>query len=804
MRLGGTKRDAPIANGLITLADGQKVMAVYTESHLANLPGSATNRKSDILLVGLSPSGVPIWSNLVGSSGWDGVYDLCPLPDGGFAVSGYFQGPVTFGTNTLGSTNTNSYRGFVATYHADASLRWAKTPAPESSETRPHAVSAGPSNTVIVGGTFSETVEFPGFSTNSFTAHDEEDAFALTFSAEDGTPRNFWIRPGPDAPAGDDWISWLRPGPDATTYAVEGRLSISVADQYDYHLFRWSSDFSPLWESVLTGPVAIWAVPQDLQGVGGDLLLAVRSEEPFRLEHGSPETPLLEFSPGTYLVRLHRATGSPVWSVPLPGLLANYICDLFVTPEGDIFVGGNFYQSMTLAGSTLSSSGSTDLFVGRLTADGIWRDAWRLGSFDVEYLSGIAPGPDGSVTVTGTFWNQTSLGGTNFSSLGEDDLFLTTLTPPPVAPPSLTLHSPAGPLPTGESFSLTSTVTGAQPLQLQWSQAGQPLAGQTSPVLIWPAPAQPTNLTFSLQALNYAGTAATNVVLSFKNRQTISFPALPLAYLSGPVPLLSATSSSALPVAYTSSRTNVARMGSGSNGPVLDLRLPGQTLLTASQPGNEQFLPAESVSIPLDILPDPVPLPWTDDFSSPRPYEYLFSRHGEPWRVLNGQLEFRPSTATNPSMADFAQPGVRLPLDQSWVVEVDATLPSNSVATVAGLALHRESETSEGSLLSAHQLGWAVRSTLTNPIAVFSGRTGQLSSAETVALPAGGVRLRLAYRSDLGELTPSWRPQSSTQWNTLPPVRFDFTSGSTNSLPALWGISNTSRLVLSLTARYQP
>ena len=139
-------------------------------------------------------------------------------------------------------------------------------------------------------------------------------------------------------------------------------------------------------------------------------------------------------------------------------------------------------------------------------------------------------------------------------------------------------------------------------------------------------PSQAANLTFSLQARNYAGTASTNLTLSFKNRQTLTFPPFPLTYLSALPPSLSATSSSALPVAYASSHTNIARIFPDTNQqPLLDLRLPGQTIITASQPGDGEFLAAPPLAGTLWVLPDPV-FPYSDSFSSPRPSDYLVSQ----------------------------------------------------------------------------------------------------------------------------------------------------------------------------------
>ncbi|GAB3863638.1 hypothetical protein GCM10028824_00110 [Hymenobacter segetis] len=93
---------------------------------------------------------------------------------------------------------------------------------------------------------------------------------------------------------------------------------------------------------------------------------------------------------------------------------------------------------MVLGNFTLTSAGSYDLFVGRLNAAGQWTQAARAGGLTFDDATGIALGPDGSVTVTGTFTSPTVAFGTTIltnssmaasSSLLLRDLFVARLSP---------------------------------------------------------------------------------------------------------------------------------------------------------------------------------------------------------------------------------------------------------------------------------------------------------------------------------------------------------------------------------------
>lgn len=96
---------------------------------------------------------------------------------------------------------------------------------------------------------------------------------------------------------------------------------------------------------------------------------------------------------------------------------------------------------------------------------------------------------------------------------------------------------------------------------------------------------------------NYAGSASGSLVIA-KAPQTITFAALDSRPFNDPDFLLTGTSTSGLPLTYTSSDPTVASV----NGNIVDLLKTGTTTITASHPGNENFLPATSVSQVLTVL----------------------------------------------------------------------------------------------------------------------------------------------------------------------------------------------------------
>ncbi len=99
---------------------------------------------------------------------------------------------------------------------------------------------------------------------------------------------------------------------------------------------------------------------------------------------------------------------------------------------------------------------------------------------------------------------------------------------------------------------------------------------------------------------NFAGTSSGNLVIA-KAPQTITFAALDSRPFNDPDFPLTGTSTSLLPLVYTSSDSSVASIV-GPNGNMVDLIKTGTTTITASHPGNENFLPATPVAQVLTVL----------------------------------------------------------------------------------------------------------------------------------------------------------------------------------------------------------
>ena len=113
------------------------------------------------------------------------------------------------------------------------------------------------------------------------------------------------------------------------------------------------------------------------------------------------------------------------WSKGLGGTSSDVPYDVAVDGNGNIYVTGYFYSSMSLGGTTITSSGSADIFLISFTPSGALRWAKAFGGTSYDYGYGVAVDGNGNVYITGTYRYSASFGGSTLtSSNNSNDIFV--------------------------------------------------------------------------------------------------------------------------------------------------------------------------------------------------------------------------------------------------------------------------------------------------------------------------------------------------------------------------------------------
>ena len=108
----------------------------------------------------------------------------------------------------------------------------------------------------------------------------------------------------------------------------------------------------------------------------------------------------------------YSPTGAHLWSKRFGGTGDEVAYGLAVNSAGDVALTGKFQGSVNFGGTTLTSAGSDDAFVAKLTgASGAHAWSKRFGSTSQDIATGVAVDGTGNVVVAGYFLGSVDFGG---------------------------------------------------------------------------------------------------------------------------------------------------------------------------------------------------------------------------------------------------------------------------------------------------------------------------------------------------------------------------------------------------------
>ena len=118
------------------------------------------------------------------------------------------------------------------------------------------------------------------------------------------------------------------------------------------------------------------------------------------------------------------AQGAFAWATRGGGDDYDQPTGLAALADDSVVLVGSFRGTATFGGTTLASAGMADMFVCRVDAAGSFAWAARAGGAAFDLARGVAALPDGAVLVAGEFRETATLGGTTLTSRGDRDLLV--------------------------------------------------------------------------------------------------------------------------------------------------------------------------------------------------------------------------------------------------------------------------------------------------------------------------------------------------------------------------------------------
>jgi len=391
-RLLGTS-GSDYANGISTGSDGSIYVSGVTRG---NLDGQTNSGQMDGFIAKYNPDGTKVWSQLLGTSGYDSVNAITTGSDGYIYISGVTGG------NLDGQTNSGSSDIFISKYSPDGTKIWTRLLGTGNSDNA-NAIATGSDGSIYVSGV-------TGGNLDGQTNSGQTDAFISKYSP-DGT--KIWTQllgsaskeAGYGLTIGSDGNVYIS---GTTTGNLDGQTNSGGTDAF---ISKYNSDGSKIWTRLLGS-----SGYEDASGIvaGEDGSIYITGVTGGNLDgqsnNGQTDAFISKYDPD----------GIKVWTRLLG--TDSYEDGNALTIGGDGFIYVSGVTGGNLDGET--NSGGSDAFISKYSLDG--RKIWTklLGSVSGEGGNGLNISKDGDIYISGMTTGD--LGGQ--SNSGGSDAFIRKLT----------------------------------------------------------------------------------------------------------------------------------------------------------------------------------------------------------------------------------------------------------------------------------------------------------------------------------------------------------------------------------------
>ncbi|HEV7351294.1 SBBP repeat-containing protein [Telluribacter sp.] len=353
-KAGGTNYDMALAIAV----DGGDNVYITGYFYGSSTFGSTTLTSSggaDVFVVKYNSSGAVQWAQKAGGTDYDEGQGIAVDGSGNVYVTGYFYGSATFGSTTL--TSSGIYDVFVIKYNSSGAVLWGQQAGGGNSDVG-YGIAVDGNGNVYVTGYFQGSATFGSTTLNAYGGND---VFVAKYNSSGA-------------------VQWVQPAGGVSTeqgrsIAVDGNGNVYVTGSFQ-----------------------------------GGATFGFTTLNP----RGSNDV----------FVAKYNSSGEVQWAHQAGGTDYDEVQGIAVDGSGNVYVSGTFYGSATFGNSTLTSIGGADVFVARYNSSGVVQWAQQAGGADGDVGRGIAVDGNGNVYVTGNFWNTAAFGSTTLTSSGSNDVFV--------------------------------------------------------------------------------------------------------------------------------------------------------------------------------------------------------------------------------------------------------------------------------------------------------------------------------------------------------------------------------------------
>ncbi len=406
---------------------------------------SLSPNNDDIAVSKFDPNGDRIWTYIFSGAGDDEVQDIKIDSNGNIYISGTFVYTLDFdptsGVDSRTAVGALAADAFITKIDSSGNYLWTRTFGGDGID-RSYVMEIDQAGNLLLGGIFANTADFnPSPSAiNNLTASGN-DAFVVKINSNGeylwaiklgggGGDQVFGLATGT---SGEVFISGifnttadLNPG-----IGVNNATSLGGADHF---IVKLDSDGGYQWSSTLGSTGQEYYRSSLISDSQNNAYLALRMDgnlsftslagtETFTV-NGAADIEVFKFS----------TSGTLQWGRQLRGAGTDRVEDLEIDAASNLYVGGAvgsgglIYLDPADSSTTLTSNGSTDGFIWKLSSAGGYLGYSRFGGTAADILFDLDLSSSGKILANGTFTGTMSIdtgsGSQSFTSNGLTDVFM--------------------------------------------------------------------------------------------------------------------------------------------------------------------------------------------------------------------------------------------------------------------------------------------------------------------------------------------------------------------------------------------
>ena len=374
----------------------------------------------DFFIAKCSPEGKFLWARSAGGSGIDRGYGVATDAAGNCYVTGHHQSTnATF--SGVAVPNAGDYDIFIAKYDPAGKLLWVRTAGSKGYDYGHGIAVDANSNVLVTGalvgdGAFGDTKVTAAGGAHVFCARYDSAGKLLWVRTAEGNARSSGHGITVDA-AGNAYVGGMTGGAGTL-----GGVALTNAAGRDIFLAKFTPDGKVAWLS--EGHGSTNAMIHDLTcDRAGNVWAAGMFKGVLKLA----DRTVASHGDSDLLVTHFDATGKRLWTRTGGGPRVDYGLGVATDGAGNAFLTGEFTDTAEIAGSPITSSGSTEIYVAKFDRAGTLRWLTQGGGDKGDNAYTIVADARGNLYLSGNISGTARFGPHTVTSAGGNDVYLAKL-----------------------------------------------------------------------------------------------------------------------------------------------------------------------------------------------------------------------------------------------------------------------------------------------------------------------------------------------------------------------------------------